>query len=146
MVNEKLIILQENIYKTEEVRYLDNQELTTQKPTERNFFINCPDEDEEKFIAKAVMGAASAITGAFCPPAGAAIMVGGGLTGKAMESIGDNAGSGGEELKEAGKIISAGTEIGGGVGAGTGKVMEKAAENVVKEGFKGAVEEIVKNA
>jgi hypothetical protein len=90
MVNEKLIIPQENIYKTEEVRYLENKELTTQKPTERDFFVNCPSEYEEKLIAKTVIGAASAITEVLCPPAGVTIVVVGRLSGKTMESIGDD--------------------------------------------------------
>ncbi|CAJ0761801.1 24766_t:CDS:2 [Entrophospora sp. SA101] len=40
--------------KLEEVRYLDNQELKTKKPTEKDFFIGCPDEDGVSIDEKGV--------------------------------------------------------------------------------------------
>ncbi|CAJ0888740.1 7380_t:CDS:2 [Entrophospora sp. SA101] len=47
-------LIKENYKKTEEVRYLDNQELKTKKPTEKDFFIGCPDEDGVSIDEKGV--------------------------------------------------------------------------------------------
>ena len=41
-------------------------------------------------IAKTTIGAASAVTGFFCPPAGVAIAASREITGKIMESAGDD--------------------------------------------------------
>jgi len=87
MVNEKIIIPQENIYKTEEVRYLDN-ELQKKPITEKDFFVGCPNEDSDKAKA-AGLGVAGMIgTGLLsivCPPAGAAVATTYGVLGGAAK-------------------------------------------------------------
>jgi len=105
-------------------------------------------DEEQQMLTKVGIGTASAITGVFCPPAGGAIALSGGLTGKAIESIGKD--SGNEDLQKVGEVIGTGTAVGGGVGKGVGKLGEKVAEETIKkaieEGGKEAVEEALKNS
>ena len=111
MVNEKLIIPEENIYKTEEVRYLENQELKTKKPTEKDFFVSSPgtygeltseEKEAQKKDAVNLVGSSLEVVDVLAPPLGGiatAFEEAAGRTTGVLGEITDN-----EELKDAGEV------------------------------------------
>jgi hypothetical protein len=129
MVNEKLIIPKENIYKTEEVRYLDNNEFPKKQITEKDFFISCPDSDEAREGTKKTMEGVIGTTSAVEPEAGLIMGAVAAPVGKAVEGIGEATG-----CKEA-KVVGQGTQDA--VKEPLEKVSDKLDEagDDIKEGF-----------
>jgi hypothetical protein len=93
MVNEKLIIPKENIYKTEEVRYLENQELRTQRLVAAKFFICSPDAEGQKEVGKNTIGAQLGVARTVAPPVGYAATGVAKAAGKISESVGESTGN-----------------------------------------------------
>jgi hypothetical protein len=145
MVNEKLIVPKENIYKTEEVRELENKDLAQQseqqqkkseeKPTitenvkETILPVAHASDDEEMKAATSGVGGGILAGATFTPLAPFAQFMAAGETvlGKGVEKLGEATGN--EDMKEGGRVSKEMGEIGSlpSIAKGGKAAIEKAA-------------------
>src|SRR3954465_4224548 len=104
MQKNNIYIPKENIYKTEEVRILDNNKLQKKAITEKDFFISCPDSDEARKGTKKTMEGVIGTTSVVEPEAGLIMGTVAAPVGKAVEGIGEAT-----DCEEA-KVVGQGTQ------------------------------------
>jgi len=115
MVNKDLIIPKENIYKTEEIRYLDNNENYQPNKFLKSIFSNtyCADEEKKQKAAVAGVGGSILAGASLIPPLAPfaqCVAATETVLGKGVEKIGEATGN--EEMKEGGKMSKEMGEIG----------------------------------
>jgi len=94
--------------KVEEVRYLENEQLKTRKPTVADFFICSPSPEEQKEAAKKIVGTGLETADIIAPPVGGPINVATGIVGEGVEGFGEAIGN--QDAKDFGKVLKEGAQ------------------------------------